>query len=914
MKRKLSLFMVATLVLGSTNVVNASEFSDTTGHWAETAIKEWSDYDVVGGYTDGTFKPSAKITRAELSSLLYKVMKYQEVGINTFSDLKGNEWYAESILKNVNAGNLNGYEDGTVRANRNVTRQEVAVILCNAFDIKVEEGKTTFADDSSISEWSKGSVKALHEEGYIKGREGNIFAPKEEITRAEVVAMLDNIVANIYNNKGTYTVVSNGNVLVNTEDVMLKDTVVNGDIYVASGVNDGELTLDNVKVTGDIIVEGGGINSVKITNGSSANGVKVQKNSDSPVRVFLDSSSIVSHVDTSSKAGVKLEGEGNFGTVKINGTNSIEIANGTSVEKLEINGGGSLTNNGVIIEVLVNPEAANVSITGKGKVDTVISNSSSVTLDLDTAKVVLGNSNVNITITEKVKSVVDSNGNDAKTKVTIKDTTTNQNANGNNSSNNNSNNNNNNSDNDDIGSNHKDVTAPNITEIKITKLTSTDVEIKFTSNESGNYSFTTNDEEAGSGSLNVGENTIKISNLSPNKNYVVVLKPKDAEGNSKAYTIHFTTLVDDKDTVAPIISNMLVNDITSSSAILVFTSNESGTYSYNLNNGPNFNGILKLGENQVLMDNLEPNTAYNVNLQVKDIEENSNTYNKEFITEEDKKLNLVLNDSIEKKIQAGYINSIMTRSDGTVVSAGRDDYGQGDVDTWTDIAAVSSGWYHTLGLRNDGTVFATGSNVSGQCNVVEWSDIVEVSTGYQHSVGLKSDGTVVAVGSNDYGQCNVEGWRDIIAIAAGNYCTFGIKIDGTIVATGDNSSGQCDIEGWSKISSISNYGYYTIGLKYDGTVVVAGHYFSGNLDGWNDIVAVSAGNQHVVGLKRDGTVLSTGTVDAGQCNVEGWSDIIAISGGSRHTLGLKSDGTVLAVGDNRYGQCDIESWNYFNNN
>ncbi len=419
MRKKLSLFMAFALTLASTNSVYAGDFTDTTGHWAQNSISEWADYGVVGGYEDGTFKPADQITRAEVSALIDKVMRYQEVASNTFADLNGSEWYATSILKNVEAGNMKGYTDGTVGADRSVTRQEVAAMLCSAFDIEPMAGNTSFADDSSIPEWSKGSIKSLQTLGYVNGRSGNLFAPKEAITRAEVVAMLDNIVTDLYNKAGTYENVSTGNVVINTPDVVLENTKIIGDLYVAAGVGDGDLTLENVEVTGEVIVEGGGTNSVKFTKGSRAGGVKVQKHSSRGVRIFIDEKSSVSHVETAGTADVKLEGQGDFGTVSVNGTNNVEIAEGTNVDVVEINGGGTLTNNGTIIEIIVSENAINVTINGTGIVESLFANNSELTLDLNVIKVVLGNNSIKITISDKVKNVFDKDGKDAKDRVTV---------------------------------------------------------------------------------------------------------------------------------------------------------------------------------------------------------------------------------------------------------------------------------------------------------------------------------------------------------------------------------------------------------------------------------------------------------------------------------------------------------------
>jgi alpha-tubulin suppressor-like RCC1 family protein len=66
-----------------------------------------------------------------------------------------------------------------------------------------------------------------------------------------------------------------------------------------------------------------------------------------------------------------------------------------------------------------------------------------------------------------------------------------------------------------------------------------------------------------------------------------------------------------------------------------------------------------------------------------------------------------------------------------------------------------------VGLKKDGTVVAVGNNVSGQCNVETWTDIVAISAGYYHTVALQSDGSVTCVGSNDSGQCNAEIWKNV---------------------------------------------------------------------------------------------------------------------------------------------------------
>ena len=270
----------------------------------------------------------------------------------------------------------------------------------------------------------------------------------------------------------------------------------------------------------------------------------------------------------------------------------------------------------------------------------------------------------------------------------------------------------------------------------------------------------------------------------------------------------------------------------------------------------------------------------------------------------------VLEKTLTHSISAGYYHTVGLKADGSVVAVGRNDDGQCEVSSWTDIVAVSAGIKHAVGLKADGTVVAVGRNNSDQCEVSGWTDIVAASTSGVHTVGLKVDGTVVAVGDNNGGQCDVSGWTDIVAVSAGGSHTVGLKADGIVVAVGSNKYGQCDVSDWTDIVVVSAGVWHTVGLKADGTVVAVGDNDEGQCEvsGWTDIVAVSAGSGHTVGLKADGTVVAVGDNDEGQCGVSRWTNIVAVSAGGAHTVGLKSDGTVVAVGYNKYGQCEVSGW------
>lgn len=206
------------------------------------------------------------------------------------------------------------------------------------------------------------------------------------------------------------------------------------------------------------------------------------------------------------------------------------------------------------------------------------------------------------------------------------------------------------------------------------------------------------------------------------------------------------------------------------------------------------------------------------------------------------------------EVSAGENSFAVLSADGTVIAAGDNNFGQCDVEDWSDIVSIDVGDYHTVGLKADGTVVAVGKNSEKQCDVGEWKDIIAISAGYGYTVGLKKDGTVVATNfTQANGKGDVGDWKDIVAISAGEQHTVGLRADGTVVATGAQSEGRCDVGAWTDVVSISAGGSLTVGLTADGTVLTT----NGTACNWKDVAAVSAGESAYAYLRSDGTVTDT---------------------------------------------------------
>jgi hypothetical protein len=179
----------------TTNPTTEVKFSDIAKHWAEASIKQAVISGIVKGYTDGTFKPNATVTRAEFAVMLMNALKPQGSGAElTFTDnAKIGTWAQKAVAQAVQAGIIKGNQDGSFRPNTEVTRAEMAAMIANALGQPIEANATTstgFADDKAIPAWAKGSIAIVKQAGIVQGKSGNKFAPQDNATRAEAVTVL----------------------------------------------------------------------------------------------------------------------------------------------------------------------------------------------------------------------------------------------------------------------------------------------------------------------------------------------------------------------------------------------------------------------------------------------------------------------------------------------------------------------------------------------------------------------------------------------------------------------------------------------------------------------------------------------------------------------------------------------------
>jgi N-acetylmuramoyl-L-alanine amidase len=169
------------------------DLSDVDNHWAKDFIASAFGKGYVKGYDDNTYKPEKAVTRAEFIQILYNIFGKEESKDVTFADVKGNEWYYDSLKWGVANGIITGYDDNTFKAGKEISREEAAVILSRCVNIDSNENGVDFKDGSNISAWAKDGVDLISKIGIMKGDDNGNFNPKKSLTRAETAVIADSI-------------------------------------------------------------------------------------------------------------------------------------------------------------------------------------------------------------------------------------------------------------------------------------------------------------------------------------------------------------------------------------------------------------------------------------------------------------------------------------------------------------------------------------------------------------------------------------------------------------------------------------------------------------------------------------------------------------------------------------------------
>lgn len=184
---------------------NPIEFSDVEGHWAQAAVNNMGSRMVVDGVGSGLFNPDQNITRAEFAAIVVRGLGLGRDNLpSSFTDVAMSDWYNSAVITAAEFGLIQGFGDGTFRPNEQITREQAMVIIAKAMEL-TELNSTlpadtslldTFVDAPDASKWASMSIAKSVQAGVINGRSETKLAPKANMTRAEVAAIVERLLQN----------------------------------------------------------------------------------------------------------------------------------------------------------------------------------------------------------------------------------------------------------------------------------------------------------------------------------------------------------------------------------------------------------------------------------------------------------------------------------------------------------------------------------------------------------------------------------------------------------------------------------------------------------------------------------------------------------------------------------------------
>lgn len=183
---------------GAQEEVKSGSFRDvTSAHWAFASVERAAELGLVTGYSDGTFRPDAAVTRAQFVLMLWRMCgKPAAAKAASFADASA-DWYQDALSWAVENGYVNGLSDTRFGPDAPITRQQAMAILfrLNGGQSGTELTLTgiyeqTFADSTTIAAWAKDATwwAVYHE--LVSGVGGSRIAPEANASRAQIAAIL----------------------------------------------------------------------------------------------------------------------------------------------------------------------------------------------------------------------------------------------------------------------------------------------------------------------------------------------------------------------------------------------------------------------------------------------------------------------------------------------------------------------------------------------------------------------------------------------------------------------------------------------------------------------------------------------------------------------------------------------------
>lgn len=170
----------------------------TEDKWYYDAVAYVYQQGIMVGMSETTFEPNTTVNRAQVVQMLYNLEGQPQVsGDSGFSDIRDDQWYAKAVAWASANDVVAGYEDGTFRPTRAVTREEFAQILYNYakfkwYDLSASADLGKFPDSGQVSSWAEIALGWANGNGLINGHDDGRLDPKGSTIRAQAASILMN--------------------------------------------------------------------------------------------------------------------------------------------------------------------------------------------------------------------------------------------------------------------------------------------------------------------------------------------------------------------------------------------------------------------------------------------------------------------------------------------------------------------------------------------------------------------------------------------------------------------------------------------------------------------------------------------------------------------------------------------------
>lgn len=367
-KKTIAIILCLVIALGSLAYAEevkliSAPAADYAGHWAEGTIQKWMDQGKVSGYDDGSYKPDNNITRAEFVKLVNSTIDFDKKAAVSYKDVTTADWFYDYVGIAQEIGYISGYSKDSFGPNDFITREQAASILARIQYLNSNAASADkFSDKTKMSTWAVQAVGAASDAGFITGYDDGTFRPSNNLTRAEALTMLDNVLVNAKN------------VVIYKDGAELKDKVVAGDLIIAKTVGEGNVYLTNVEIKGEIKVFGGGLNSVYFNNVQVSN-IEVLKDK---VRLVFADGSVIENLTTGTETVLE-NTDGTIAKVTVSGTGEVTLTG--NFGNVTVTGSSNITLDDAVITTLTVTQP--ITIEGTGTIATLEANANGIQFEAE---------------------------------------------------------------------------------------------------------------------------------------------------------------------------------------------------------------------------------------------------------------------------------------------------------------------------------------------------------------------------------------------------------------------------------------------------------------------------------------------------------------------------------------------------